>query len=201
MFTFRQAIFCFVRYAQNRFCIFYGIIPAFFSSRCSVTHHRLPPSSLVLSPTDARVPALPSNATHLSEDPVQPASVSVRLTTHALCAIHWADQRAPAAVIRSPCALRCPGHSLIYMARCVLADIRRYGALCCPARCCCSAGHRWAYKCLLTQASFVCYSYTITRGYGIPGLFLCAVPLHKGVFHHVLYRCRSRRYQYCRRYR
>lgn len=188
MFTFRQAIFCFVRYAQNRFCIFYGIIPAFFSSRCSVTHHRLPPSSLVLSPTDARVPALPSNATHLSEDPVQPASVSARLTAHALCAIHWGDLRAPAAVFG-------------VNARCVVADIRRYGALCCPARCCCSAGHRWAYKCLLTQASFVCYSYTITRGYGIPGLFLCAVPLHKGVFHHVLYRCRSRRYQYCRRYR
>lgn len=189
MFTFRQAIFCFVRYAQNRFCIFYGIIHAFFSSRCSVTHHRLPPSSLVLSPTDARVPALPFNATHLSEDPVQPAPVSARLTAHALCAIHWADQRVPAAAIRCQCALRCPGHSLICH------------VLCCPARCCCSAGHRWAYKCLLTQASFVCYSYTITRGYGIPGLFLCAVPLHKGVFHHVLYRCRSRRYQYCRRYR
>lgn len=91
--------------------------------------------------------------------------------------------------IRCQCALRCPGHSPIWR------------ALSCPARCCYSAGHRWAYKCLLTQASFVCYSYTITRGYGIPGLFLCAVPLHKGVFHHVLYRCRSRRYQYCRRYR
>lgn len=189
MFTFRQSIFCFVRYAQNRFCIFYGIIHAFFSSRCSVTHHRLLASSLVLSPTDARVPALPSNTTHLSEDPVQPASVSARLTAHALCAIHWADQRAPAAVIRSQCALRCRGHLLICH------------VLCCPARCCYSTGHRWAYKCLLTQVSFVCYSYTITRGYGIPGLFLCAVPLHKGVFHHVLYRCRSRRYQYCRRYR
>ena len=113
--------------------------------------------------------------------------------------------------IRYQCALRCPGHSPIWrvalsrafadMARCVVADIRRYGALCCPARCCYSAGHRWAYKCLLTQASFVCYSYIITRGYGIPGFFLCAVPLHKGVFHHVLYRCRSRRYQYCHRYR
>lgn len=118
MFTFRQAIFCFVRYAQNRFCIFYGIIPAFFSSRCSVTHHRLPLSSLVLSPTDARVPALPSNATHLSEDPVQPASVSARLTAHALCTIHLADQRAPAAVFG-------------INARCVVPGIRRYGALRC----------------------------------------------------------------------
>lgn len=42
MFAFRQAIFCFVRYAQNRFCIFYGIIHAFFSSRCSVTHPSSP---------------------------------------------------------------------------------------------------------------------------------------------------------------
>lgn len=130
MFTFRQAIFCFVRYAQNRFCIFYGIIHAFFSSRCSVTHHRLPPSSLVLSPTDARVPALPSNATHLSEDPVQPASVSARLTAHALCAIHWADQRVPVPVIWSQCALRCPGHSLIWRAALsrTFADMARYVA-------------------------------------------------------------------------
>ena len=201
MFTFRQAIFCFVRYAQNRFCIFYGIIPAFFSSRCSVTHHRLPSSSLVLSPTDARVPALPSNATHLSEDPVQPASVSARLTAHALCAIHLADQRAPARRQYSVSMRVALSRAFADMARCVVPGIRRYGALCCPARCCYSAGHRWAYKCLLTQASFMCYSYIITRGYGIPGFFLCAVPLHKGVFHHVLYRCRSRRYQYCHRYR
>ena len=126
-------------------------------------------------------------------------------------AVFGVNARCVVADIRRYGALRCPGHSPIWraalsrtfadMARCVVADIRRYGALCCPARCCYSAGHRWAYKCLLTQASFVCYSYIITRGYGIPGFFLCAVLLHKGVFHHVLYRCRSRRYQYCHRYR
>ena len=131
MFTFRQASFCFVRYAQNRFCIFYGIIPAFFSSRCSVTHHRLPSSSLVLSPTDARVPALPSNATHLSEDPVQPASVSARLTAHALCAIHLADQRAPARRQYSVSMRVALSRTFADMARCVVPGIRRYGALRC----------------------------------------------------------------------
>ena len=76
-------------------------------------------------------PALPSNATHLSEDPVQPASVSARLTAHALCAIHLADQRAPARRQYSVSMRVALSRAFADMARCVVPGIRRYGALRC----------------------------------------------------------------------
>ena len=76
---------------------------------------------------------------------MQPASVSARLTAHALCAIHLADQRAPARRQYSVSMRVALSRAFADMARCVVPGIRRYGALRCR-------GHSPIWRAALSRA-------------------------------------------------
>lgn len=114
MFTFRQAIFCFVRYAQNRFCIFYGIIPAFFL--VTLLRHASSSPAIVSCPISDRCAG---SRSAIQRDASVGGSCATRVC---LCAANnscplrhsFGGSARTGGSIRCQCALRCPGHSLIW---------------------------------------------------------------------------------------